>query len=133
MKPKFHVLSIGPAEALNMTYNRPLEDRGFVLAVAQGYRDLHRSEMRGEYEVVALPRSLSNEEPMESAHFILRRWPAARIRLIRAREWWKDDALYDDRVVRDINPESLVAAVELVASRLPGSTRNKKGRRNSDE
>jgi hypothetical protein len=32
--------------------------------------------------------------------------------MIRAEEWWIDDALYDDRVVPDANPELLLHAVE---------------------
>jgi hypothetical protein len=36
--------------------------------------------------------------------------------MIRAEEWWLEDALYDDRVVPGVNPELLVATVDRLAN-----------------
>jgi hypothetical protein len=107
-----HVLSIGSAALSTMTYERCLKERGHALAVATEYKDLFQTEMNEGCEVAVLHQTLSEKELIEAAHFIRRRWPAARIVMIRAEEWWIDDALYDDRVVPDANPELLLHAVE---------------------
>ncbi len=98
-----------------MAYHRFLEQHGYVLAVAQGYRDLYQADMHEGCEIAVLHQTLSQKELMEAAHFVRRRWPLARILLVRVEEWWIDDALYDDRVVPGVNPELLLAAVERLA------------------
>lgn len=115
MKPNFHVLFIGLSEPSSMAYHRFLEQHGYVLAVAQGYRDLYQADMHEGCEIAVLHQTLSQKELMEAAHFVRRRWPLARILLVRVEEWWIDDALYDDRVVPGVNPELLLAAVERLA------------------
>jgi hypothetical protein len=62
-------------------------------------------------EVAVLHPTLSHGELSEVAHFVRRRWPAAKIVIIRAEEWWIEDALYDDRVVPGSIPELLLATV----------------------
>ena len=110
------VLSIGSAELSKVTYERCLQERGHALAVANGYKDLFQTEMNEGCEVAVLHQTLSQEELIEAAHLIRRRWPSARIIIVRREEWWIDDALYDDRVVPDANPELLLALVERLAS-----------------
>lgn len=112
MKTAFHVLSIGSAALSTMTYERCLKERGHALAVANGYNDLFQTAMDECCEVAVLHQTLSQKELIQAAHFIRRRWPAARIVIVRPEEWWIDDALYDDRVVPDANPELLLFAVE---------------------
>ena len=99
-----------------MGYDRLLETRGYVLAAAQGYRDLCQTEMCEDCEVAVLHPTLSHGELVEVAHFIRRRWPRARIVMIRAEEWWIEDALYDDRMVPGVNAELLVATVDRLAN-----------------
>jgi hypothetical protein len=115
MKTVFRVLSIGSTALSRMTYERCLKERGHALAVANGYKDLFRTEMNEGCEVAVLHQTLSQKELIEAAHFIRRRWPAARILIVRPEEWWIEDALYDDRVVPDANPELLLSAVERLA------------------
>lgn len=110
------VLSIGTEALSSMTYERCLKEQGHALAVAYGYKDLFQTEMNEGCEVAVLHHTLSQEELIEAAHFIRRRWPAARILIVRPKEWWIDDALYDDRVLPDANPELLLSAVERLAS-----------------
>jgi len=112
MSTALHVLSIGSAAQSAMTYERCLKERGHALAVANGYKGLFQTEMNEGCEVAVLHQTLSQKELLEAAHFIRRRWPAARIPIVRPEEWWIDDALYDDRVVPDANPELLLSAVE---------------------
>ena len=99
-----------------MGYDRFLEDRGYILAVAHCYRDLCQTAMCEDCEVAVLHPTLSNGELSEVAHFIRRRWPAARIVIIRVEEWWIEDALYDDRVVPGVIPELLLATVDRYAT-----------------
>jgi hypothetical protein len=94
-----------------MGYDMLLEARGYVLAAAQGYRDLCQTEMCDDCEVAVLHPTLSHGELSEVAHFVRRRWPAAKIVIIRAEEWWLEDALYDDRVLPGAIPELLLAIV----------------------
>jgi hypothetical protein len=112
MKTLVHVLSIGSAETLNTPYETCLRERGHALAVVNGYKDLFRAVKIESCEVAVLHQSLSPDELHEVAHFIRRRWPAARILIVRPEEWWLDDVLYDDRVVPGVNPELLLSAVE---------------------
>jgi hypothetical protein len=116
MKSVVHVLSIGSVAPWDGSCDGCFEQRGFAVAVAEGYRELLQTVMGDEYEVAVLQEALSQEELLQVAHFIRRRWPAARILIIRQEEWWLDDALYDDRVVPDANPELLLSAVERLAS-----------------
>jgi hypothetical protein len=109
------VLSIGAATVSNMIYERCLKERGHALATANDCKDLFRTEMNEGCEVAVLHQTLSQEELVEAAHLIRRRWPAARILIVRPEEWWIDDALYDYRVVPDANPEMLLTAVERLA------------------
>jgi hypothetical protein len=115
MKTVVHVLSIGSVAPSDVTYDRRLEERGFALAVAEGYRDLLGTVLEEGCEVAVLHQTLPEKELIEAAHFIRRRWPRARIVMVRAEEWWIDDALYDDRVVPDATPELLLSAVERLA------------------
>jgi hypothetical protein len=94
-----------------MGYERLLEAQGYVLAAAQSYRDLCQTGMREDCEVAVLHPTLSHGELSEVGHFVRRRWPAAKIVIIRAEEWWLEDVLYDDRVVPGAIPELLLATV----------------------
>jgi hypothetical protein len=118
VKTLFHVLSIGSEALSKRTYESCLNQRGHALAFVDGYKDLFQTEMNEGCEVAVLHQTLSEKELIEVAHFIRRRWPAARIVMVRAEEWWIDDALYDDRVLPDANPDVLVSAVEQLAGSL---------------
>jgi hypothetical protein len=112
VKTRLHVLSIGSAAISKLAYESFLQKQGHALKVVSEYRDLFHSEMSGGCEVAVLHQSLSHDELVEVAHFIRRRWPVAKILIVRPEEWWIDDALYDDRVVPGANPELLLSAVE---------------------
>ena len=116
MKTSSHILFIGSSDPSNMGYDRLLEARGYVLTSAQGYLDLCQNEMREDCEVAVLHPTLSHGELTEVAHFIRRRWPAAKIVIIRSEEWWIEDALYDDRVLPGVIPELLLATVDRFAT-----------------
>ena len=115
MKPRSYVLFIGSSGPSNIAYHRFLKQRGYVLAAAQGYRNLYQANMHDGCEIAVLHQTLSEKELMEASHFVRKRWPLARILIIRAEEWRIEDALYDDRVVPGADPETLLAAVERLA------------------
>jgi hypothetical protein len=115
----FHVLSIGAAATPSLIYESYLQDRGYAIAALSRHEDLFNTEMREGCEVAVLHQSLSSDELIEAAHFIRRRWPAARILIVRSEEWWIEDALYDDRVVPGAKPELLLSAIERLVGRLP--------------
>jgi hypothetical protein len=115
MKTKSQVLFIGKAGPLNPNHYSVLEERGYVLAVVPAYYELYKTETYDSCEIAVLLPTLSEAELMEAAHLVRRRWPAARILIVRTEEWWIDDALYDDRVIPSANPELLLSAVERLA------------------
>jgi hypothetical protein len=115
MKTKPQVLFIGKAGQLNPDHYSSLEEHGFVLANVPAYWDLCKAERYERCEIAVLLPTLLEAELMGAAHLIRRRWPAARILIVRTEEWWIDDALYDDRVTPSPNPELLLTAVERLA------------------
>jgi hypothetical protein len=115
MKGRSHVLFVGAPGSSNMAHHWFLKQRGFVLAVVQGYRDLYQIDMHDGCEIAVLHQTLSEKELIEASHFVRRRWPLARILIVRPEQWWIEDALYDDRVVPGADPETLLAAVERLA------------------
>jgi DNA-binding NtrC family response regulator len=112
MNDTVHVLSIGPKAHSDPTCDRYLEEQGYVLAVAEGYKDLLETAMDRRYDVAVLQEALSQNELLEVTHFIRRRWPTAGIVIVRQEEWWLVDALYDERVMPGAAAELLVSAIE---------------------
>jgi hypothetical protein len=115
MKAGAHVLFIGVSGPVNLPYAQPLEERGYVLAAAPGYRDLCQIEMCSRFEIAVILPTLTLAEFLEVAHFIRRQWPLARILILRPEEWWIDDALYDERVTPGTDPDPLLSALERLA------------------
>jgi hypothetical protein len=115
MKSVVHVLSICSVAPSDVSCDECFELRGFALAFADGHRDLLQTVLDDECEVAVFQEALSQKELLQVAHFIRSRWPAARILIIRQEQWWLDDALYDDRVVPDANPELLLSAAKRLA------------------
>lgn len=121
MKSSLRILSIGVAEPMHVAYDIFLRLHRCELATAADYRELYAVPAEEKWEVAVLYHSLSQNEMRESAHLIRRRWPEARILIVRSETPCMDDALYDDRVVPGANPEVLLAVVD----RLAGSRERK--------
>jgi hypothetical protein len=66
-------------------------------------------------QVVILHNTLSPFELEDASRFIRRRWPHARILILRRGVGFLDDALYDEHVVPTAAPEVLLAAIERLA------------------
>jgi hypothetical protein len=121
MKSSLRILLIGAADPMHVAYDIFLRQHQCELATAADYREIYGLPTEKKWEVAVLYHSLSQNEMRESAHFIRRRWPEARILIMRSETPCMDDALYDDRVVPGINPEILLAVVD----RLAGSRERK--------
>jgi hypothetical protein len=112
MKTKSRVMLIGKSEPLHPEHYAWLEAHGFVLAVIPAYWDLYKAESNQHCEIAVLLPTLLEAELKEVAHLVRKRWPEARILIVRKEEWWIDDALYDDRLTPGANPQMLLSAVE---------------------
>jgi hypothetical protein len=121
MKSSLRILSIGAAEPMHAAYDIFLLQHRCELVTVADYRELYELPTEEKSEVAVLYHSLSQNEMRESAHFIRRRWPEARILIVRSETPCIDDALYDDRVVPGVNPEVLLAVID----RLAGSRERK--------
>lgn len=120
MKSSLRILSIGVAEPMHVASDIFLRQHRCELTAAD-YRELYALPTEETWEVAVLYHSLSQNEIRESAHFIRRQWPKARILIVHSGTPCMDDALYDDRVVPGVNPEELLAVVD----RLAGSRERK--------
>jgi hypothetical protein len=115
METRPHVLLIGTSGPFDCLRGCYLEEHGCVLNVVPTCLEIYQSVVFEHCEVAVFLDSLSEREFVETAHFIRRRWPLARILIVRLEEWWIDDTLYDERVVPGINPLSLLLAIERLA------------------
>ena len=115
MRMKSQVWFIGNSGPLNPAHYTSLEEHGFVLAVVPAYCDLYKAESNQSCEIAVLLPTLLEVELMEVAHLVRRRWPKARILIVRREEWWIDDALYDDRLTPSADPQMLLDAVERIS------------------
>jgi hypothetical protein len=74
-------------------------------------------------QVAILHNTLSPVELEDASRFIRRRWPHARILVLRRGVGLLDDALYDERVAPTVTPEVLLAAIEWLAGGVAGPER----------
>jgi len=93
-----HVLSVGPLDRGSMVHDALLDGPGFRLTIAAGYRELWAIPRQEPLHAVILHSTLTSFELEAACQLIRRRWPHARILIIRNGEGSLEDALYDDRV-----------------------------------
>jgi hypothetical protein len=117
MKSTLRILSIGSEEPIHKAYDIFLRQHQCELEAAATYRELCAISAPERCEVAVLYHSLSQNEMRQSAHFIRRRWPEARILVVRSEATCLEDALYDERVTPGVNPELLLAAIDRLAGR----------------
>jgi hypothetical protein len=121
MNTAWHVLSIGLMEPMHVAYNTYLEHHGCVLVAVPGYRNLYSTATHGDCDVAVLHHSLSPGELMDSAHFVRRRWPEAKVLIIRDDAQCIDDAMYDDRITPGVNSEQLLGAIKRLSGHYDGA------------
>ena len=112
------ILSIGSSDPIHSAYDSFLKHHHCDISAATTLPELYAVPMSASWDIAVLLSTLSRKDLHESAYFVRRRWPSARILVIRADAQSLDDALYDDRVAPGVHPEVLLAAIQcLVGNR----------------
>lgn len=117
MPRAIHVLSVGPVALGNMVHDVLLELPHFRLSIATDYARLWAIPKHERIDVVILHNTFSSSEVEDSCRFIRRRWPHARILLLHWDESFLEDALYDDRLVPNVDPEVLLSTIQRLNGR----------------
>lgn len=110
-----HVLVVGSLELGSQVHDTLLGLRVYRLSISADFRELWTLQQQVTIDVAILHESLSNIELDEVSRFIRRRWPHARILIIRAGEGFLEDALYDERLLPATTTGDLLAAIERLA------------------
>ena len=120
-----HLLSVGPMDRCSQIRDALLRVPNSQLSMAKDYRELWMISQEENIQVVIPHDILPTFELEASCRLIRRRWPRARILILRSRVCSLDDALFDDVVDSTVAKETLLAAIwRLVGARLRRSSRN---------
>lgn len=114
MPKEIHVLSVGAVVCGSMVHDALLNGPRFRLSIAPDYRMLWVIPKLESIQVVILHSTLSLSELDDASRFIRQRWPHTRILVVRNGEGFLDDALYDVRVVSNVDREVLLATIERI-------------------
>ena len=112
MTRAIHVLSVGSLELGSMVHDALLEGPGFHLSIAIGYLDLRAMHEHEDFQLAVLHQTLVSRDLADTCRFLRRRWPQAKILVIRGGEDFLEDALYDDRVNPPVVWEILIAKIK---------------------
>jgi hypothetical protein len=112
------ILSIGTLDPIHLVYDTFLRQHQCAISVAATYRDLCAVSTRESCNVAVMQSMLSCSDLQESASLVRRRWPSARILIVRDDVQFLEDALYDHRVRPGINPEVLLSVIRSLTGRL---------------
>jgi hypothetical protein len=112
MPKEIHVLSVGAVVCGSMVLDALLNGPRFRLSIVPDYRILWVIPKPETIQVVILHSTLSLFELDDASRFIRQRWPHTRILVVRNGEGFLDEALYDVRVVSNVDREVLLATIE---------------------
>ncbi len=112
------VLSVGPVDRGIWIHDALSDEPNSRLTIATDYRQLWEIPPKEPIQVAILHDTLSSFELEAACCLIRRRWPHARIVIVRSGVGSLDDALYDDRVVPAVAPELLLTEIERLAGGL---------------
>lgn len=105
------VLSVGRMDE-DALMREPLDEwPGFAFFHANDYRDVWRLSRAMVFDVVIFHNSLGCFELEESARLVRRRWPSAKIVLVRSGEITLESRLYDWRLRPPIEAETLLSVL----------------------
>jgi hypothetical protein len=107
------ILVVDAALALQDSHVLLLRSIPAIVEIVSSYFDMYLHEEHG-YALVILALHSESRETAEAAHFVRRRWSAARILLLQDASATIDDWLYDERIDPRLHP----AAVRETAIRL---------------
>jgi hypothetical protein len=117
-----HVLIVGSTESANVIRYALLGEPKLTISNVTNYRELWTIPNQEIIHLVILNSTLSTFELEASGRLIRRRWPGARILVVRQGEGFLEDALYDDRVTEEDSPEVLRGRIRrLLVSRFDRS------------
>jgi len=108
---KLHILSVGPIEFGCMLHDALLDRPNARLSIAPDYREMWETPQQDFVQVAILHNTLSSSTLEDACRFIRRRWPYARILVLRSGESFLEDALYDERLEVESPQEVLLAAI----------------------
>jgi hypothetical protein len=106
-----HVLSVGPLALCSMVCD-VLKGHNCWHRSARDCREIWRIPTEETIHIAILHQLLFPFEREEATSLIRRRWPEARIVVIRAGSRILDDALYDDRILPGGVPGEILAFIE---------------------
>jgi hypothetical protein len=109
--PSLHVFSICTSDPIHIAYDIFLSQHHRGISAAANYRELCAISTQEPCDVAVLQSTLSRSDLQESASLVRRRWPSARILVVRDNAQFLEDALYDHRVLPGINPEALLSVI----------------------
>jgi hypothetical protein len=111
-----HVLSVGPMDCGSMVHDALLDGPNWRLTIATHSQELWVIPEKESIQVAILDNTLSEFELEDASVFIRRRWPLAKILLIRSGGGSLDCALYDDCVAPIAAPEFLLSKIGCLAA-----------------
>jgi hypothetical protein len=113
------VLSVGRIDE-DVLLREPLDQSpDFCFSHADDFRQLWSLSRGNTYDAVIFHNSLGCFELEEAARLVRRRWPSAKVLLIRSGEIMLEDPLYDQRLRPPVDPDTLIAILSCQA-RLAG-------------
>lgn len=114
MAKMIHLLSVGPVDRCSLICDALLKVPNSQLSMAKDYRELWMISQEENIQVVTLHDVLPSFELEAACRLIRRRWPRARILILRSRVFSLDDSLFDDVVDSTVAMETLLAAIQLL-------------------
>lgn len=113
---RLSILAVGPAQSADLVRDALLLRPHSRLTVAASYWDLCSLSLhqRSHFQVAVLINAGPVHQLRRSAEYIRRRWPNAAILLLGNNPGVLEDALYDQRVPSRIEPDELLAIIDLL-------------------
>lgn len=111
------IFSIGTLDPIHIAYDIFLTQHDCAISTAANYRELCAVSTGEPCDVAILQSTLFRSDLQESAFLVRRRWPSARILILRDDGQSLEDALYDHRVMPGINPETLLSVIQSLTAR----------------
>lgn len=112
-----HVLAVGPVNRSSTIHDALLQVPNSRVSIATDYRGLWVISQQEAIRIAVLHDALPSFELEAACRLIRRRWPRARILVLRSRADSLDDALYDDRVASTVAPQVLLATIRRLVGR----------------
>jgi hypothetical protein len=105
------LLSVGRMDPALLAISRLRNDASFIISVAKDYRDLWLRSGEESVEIALLHNSLCSFELEQAARLIRRRWPKAKILILRSGRILITRVVYDEWLSPSISSEALLKRV----------------------